>query len=115
MNCSSYIDKNYNRIVESIRKTMQNEHEHAFGFSSTSNTPVILGNCDDVARPTIKNMIGTFHTHTIERSKPSEDDFKIFLQTRDKLMCYARPVDNYWNVRCYERDMGVCGETDIKI
>ena len=113
-NCQQSLQSNLHTVRESIRQTTTDWRERAFGFSDKNVTPIYLGDCDEVEKPTMLSQVGTFHTHTIENSKPSEDDFEAFLNSGDKLMCFARPIDELWSVRCYDRSVGVCAETELR-
>jgi len=112
--CQSYLNNNTDRIKEAIQMTAQDWREHAFAFNQDSTSDIVIGDCNEVEKPTIENEIGTFHVHTIENSRPSEEDFNIFTKSQDKLMCYARPIDDLWSVRCYDKDLGVCGELEVR-
>lgn len=112
--CQKYMEQYMPHIQDTISQTTSDWREHSFAFNQQAVSPIVLGDCDDVDKPTIESELGTFHTHTIDRSKPSEEDYELFMSTKDKYMCYAKPVDEMWNVRCYDRELSVCGETEVK-
>ena len=113
MTCQQYLEYHLPRVKEAINLTKDGWREHSFAFSEEQSSDIVLGDCNDVPKPVIKNGIGSFHSHTIDYSKPSEDDFQIFKQSSDKYMCYATPKDDIWDIRCFDRDLSVCGQIEL--
>jgi hypothetical protein len=113
MNCQDSLQKQLPKMREAILETTNGWREHAFAFSENKSSETVLGDCDEVEKPYIENEVGTFHTHTIDYSKPSPDDIELFKQSKDKLFCYARPMEDIWNIRCYNKDEAVCAEAEI--
>ena len=101
------------RIKEAIKLVESDWRERGFAFNNVTTTEIVLGDCDEVSIPTIPNKIGTFHVHTIDYSRPSEDDINMFLNSNDKLFCYAAPLEDLWRYRCYDRELSVIDEGEI--
>jgi hypothetical protein len=108
--CQSILEGQLPKIRELIEITEQDDHEHAYAFSQTKSTSIVLGDCNNVERPTIDDMIGTVHAHTIPYSRISEADIETFKNTKDQIMCYVVPKEGVWNIQCYDKELGVCGE-----
>jgi hypothetical protein len=111
--CQRYVDMIMPRVREMIHETQRDWRERAAGFSQNYVSPMYLGDCNDVVHPEIRNQIGTVHLHTIDFSRPSPEDYKTFSDSSDKYMCYARPMEGMWNVRCFDRDFAICGENEL--
>jgi len=104
-----------NKIIEAITLVQTDWRERGFAFNNEKTTDIILGDCNEVTIPPIENKIGTFHIHTIDYSRPSEEDFKVFLNSNDKLFCYATPIEDLWRYRCYDRETSVVIENELEI
>jgi hypothetical protein len=113
-NCQHYLELHLPRIKEAIRITKEDDHEHAFAFNEVNSTEVMLGNCNDVQRPTMPDMVGTVHVHTIDYTKFSDQDIETFSRSPDKIMCVALPKEGIWQARCIDRSMAVCGTIDLE-
>lgn len=110
MNCQAELQGQLPKIREMIKLTEADDHEHAYAFGQDYSSAIVLGDCNDVPRPVVPNMIGTVHNHTIDYSRFSDGDIDTFLHTKDKIMCYVVPKEGTWHAQCIDRDLGVCGE-----
>jgi hypothetical protein len=108
--CQRTLEGQLPKIRELINITEKDDHEHAYAFSQNSSSDIVLGDCNNVERPIIDNMIGTVHAHTIDYSRFSDADIETFTRSKDQLMCYVVPKEGVWNVQCVDRQLGVCGE-----
>jgi len=103
------------KIIEATKLVESDWHERAFAFNNENTTEIVLGDCNEVPIPYIENRVGTFHFHTIDYSRPSEDDIENFLKSSDKYLCYATPIEDMWRYRCYDRETSVVLDEELKL
>ena len=102
MNCQRTLETQLSKLHEIVRVTIQDDHEHAYAFNEYNSTEIVLGDCDNVPRPTMPEMIGTVHSHTLDYSRFSEGDIETFTKSTDKVMCYVVPKEGVWVAQCVD-------------